>query len=80
MLAEGRDQLVPLLLELGVEAVPDAFEFLAPPKQRPPAAALLASQLVLLPLHPFYGPKDIDVIAEALRRATVRSANLIDAN
>lgn len=78
MLAEGRDQLVPLLLELGIEAVPDAFEFLAPPDQRPPGATLLASQLVLLPLHPFYGPRDIDVIAEALRRATVRSSSPVE--
>ena len=77
MLAGGRDDLVPLLLELGVEAVPNTFEFLAPADRRPPGATALADRLVLLPLHPFYGPKDIDVIAEALRRATVRSSGTV---
>lgn len=80
MLAAGRDDLVAFLLELGVEAVPNTFEFLAPANSRPPGATSLASQLVLLPLHPFYGPRDIDVIAEALRRATVRSSAVSDSD
>lgn len=72
MLAQGRDEVIASLLEHGIEAIPDAFEFLAPPEERGDRASLLEAQLLLLPLHPFYGPKDIDAVAEALRRATVR--------
>ena len=72
LFAQGRDEIVRVLLEQGVEAVPEAFEFLAPPKARGERATILGSQLLLLPLHPFFGAKDIDAIAEALRRATVR--------
>ena len=73
MLAQGRDAMLPILTELGVEPVPHGFEFLAPLQGRGDRANLLAGQLLLLPLHPFYGPRDIDAIAEALRRATVRA-------
>ena len=72
MLAQGRDEMLPLLAEGGIESVPDGFEFIAPIEGRGERANVLGSQLLLLPLHPFYGPKDIDAIAEALRRATVR--------
>ena len=72
MMAQGRDEMLPLLAECGIEAVPDGFEFIAPIEGRGDRATVLGSQLLLLPLHPFYGPRDIDAIAEALRRATVR--------
>lgn len=72
MLAQGRDGIVEALLEQGIEAVPDAFEFLAPLELRGERAMLVGAQLLLLPLHPFYRARDIDAMAEALRRATVR--------
>ena len=66
MLARERDAVAEALLTFGVETVPEAFEWLAPPELRGPRAQKLAEELLLLPLHPFYRAKDIATIAEAL--------------
>ncbi|MEE2828998.1 MAG: hypothetical protein VX498_07410 [Myxococcota bacterium] len=77
MLARERDAVAEALLTFGVETVPEAFEWLAPPELRGPRAQKLAEELLLLPLHPFYRAKDIDTIAEALRRATARANSVV---
>ena len=72
MLARGRDEIAVLLSRLGVEPVAGLGAWLAPAEERGERACDVAEQLLAVPLHPFYRPRDIDWLAERLRRSTLR--------
>lgn len=72
LLAQGRDEIVRALRALGLEPVLDLAAWLAPPESRGERAQSVANELLALPLHPFYRPRDIDWLAERLRQATLR--------
>ncbi|MCP4872821.1 MAG: hypothetical protein GY898_29370 [Proteobacteria bacterium] len=72
LLAQGRDEVVSALAEQGVPTRGDLAGWLAPEGARGPRALDVADRALLVPLHPFYRPADIEAIGERLRRATLR--------
>jgi dTDP-4-amino-4,6-dideoxygalactose transaminase len=72
LLAQGRDAIVAALAEQGVPTRGDLGGWLAPEGPRGPRATDVAERVLLVPLHPFYRPVDIEAIGERLRRATLR--------
>jgi len=58
---------------MGVQCVPGLAGWLAPKGMRGPIAEELAAETIFLPLHPFYRPDDMGFLAEAVRRAVLRS-------
>jgi hypothetical protein len=72
MLARGRDGVIEVLKGLGLEPVEGLGAWLAPPEARDDRAQDVADGLLAVPLHPFYRPRDIDWLAECLRKATLR--------
>ncbi len=72
LLARGRDGVVAALAEQGIPCRGDLGGWLAPEGERGPRAEEVADRALLVPLHPFYRPLDIEAIGERLRRATLR--------
>ncbi|MCO4770391.1 MAG: hypothetical protein KDA24_10205 [Deltaproteobacteria bacterium] len=67
-----RDAVRSALSVAGVSPVPPGG-WLAPDGRRGPRATEVQETALLLPLLPFYLPRDLDFIGEALRRAALRS-------
>ena len=73
LLVRNRDEVRARLKQAGVGAV-GTGAWLAPPSARTPRAQDVADRALLLPLLPFYRPKDLDYLGESLRRAALKAA------
>ncbi len=80
VLASGREGILRELRDTGVEAVTGLAGWLAPDAARGERSRALAERLILLPLHPYYRPQDLDWLAERLRQATLRVNGTGDAD
>ncbi len=66
-----RDDVARALADAGIPTLQEHGGWLAPSAERSAAAIDVADRALLLPLHPFYRPKDLVAIGEALRRAAL---------
>ncbi len=73
VLAAGREGVCRQLDAQGIRCLPGVAGWLAPDGQRSPRATEVSERALFLPLHPFFRPPDIEMIGEALRRATLRT-------
>jgi hypothetical protein len=73
LLVAHRDEVRRRLAGMGISTL-DGGGWLAPTAGRAGRAAAVAEQALLLPLLPFYRPRDLDHIGECLRRAALKAA------
>ncbi|MBN96092.1 MAG: hypothetical protein CL928_18785 [Deltaproteobacteria bacterium] len=73
LLAQSARQVADFLRQEGVPTVPGLGDWLAPEGDRTERAQQLADRALLLPLHPYFRPRDLRWLGEAVRRATLRA-------
>jgi hypothetical protein len=66
-----RDAVAKALCSAGIPTLDWLGGWLAPASERSAEATDVADRALLLPLHPFYRPRDLVAIGEALRRAAL---------
>lgn len=75
LLVKHRDAIARRLATAGVPTLSGGLGWLAPGGQRPKRAEAVAEKALLLPLLPFYRPRDLDFVGEELRRAALRASD-----